>query len=236
MKKLLFAVLALFVTTTVGFAQENSNENNFLIAPMFGNKVKSEIQQKKDEKFLTSCDKSFSNRQEASEFFMERGWEYYNEGKIDTAMYRFNLAWLLNPNNKDTYWAFGLITSAKNDNKDAIGLYEKALAIDPKNSLLLADIASSYIALYIEKPKKKNLKKATTYLKESLQADPANAYALYKYSLIKFHSKKYGEAWDYLHKSREIDMRLIDVVYLSELTEKMPDPMGIFKSSDLQQN
>ncbi|WP_439883095.1 tetratricopeptide repeat protein [Pontibacter sp. MBLB2868] len=228
MKKLLFAAMAVLITATVSFAQEQSA----LVLPMFGNKPKTEEQQQKDEKFLTSCDKSFTNRQEASAFFMERGWEYYNEGQVDTAMYRFNLAWLLNPNNKDTYWAFGLISSAKGNEQEAISFYEKTLAIDPKNSLLLADIGASYVTLYTEKHKKKNLRKADKYLSESVAADSANAYALYKFAVVKFHTKKYAEAWEYLHKSRSLDLRTIDYTFVADLVEKMPDPMGVFKSSD----
>lgn len=230
MRRLLFALFATLIATS-GFAQE-STEKSPLVLPMFGNKPKTEAQQLKDEKFLTSCDKSFATRQEASSFFMERGWEYYNEGQVDTAMYRFNLAWLLNPNNKDTYWAFGLISSAQGDEKEAISLYEKALAIDPKNSLLQADIASSYLALYNQKPKKKNLKKANKLLSEAIAADPENAYALYKLSLVHFYSKKYKEAWEYLHQSRVRDLRIIDYTYISELVDKMPDPQGVFKSAD----
>lgn len=233
MKRLFFAAVALLIATTAGFAQEQPQEQSLRVLPMFGNKTKTEEQQRKDEKFLSSCDKSFTNRQEASSFFMERGWEYYNEGQVDTAMYRFNLAWLLNPNNKDTYWAFGLISSAKGSNQEAIGLYERALALEPKNSLLLADIASSYLDLYLQKPKKKNLKKAGNYLTDALAADPENAYALYKYSVTRYHNKKYAEAWEYLHKSRALDMRLIDYTFIAELVEKMPDPQGFFRSSDV---
>lgn len=232
MRRLLFALAVVLFAANAGFAQEQQTEQSYLVLPMFGNKAKTEAQQKKDEKFLTSCDKSFTNRQEASQFFMERGWEYYNEGQIDTAMYRFNLAWLLNPNNKDTYWAFGLISSSKAKNEEAITYYEKAKALDPKNTMLLSDMASSYLAVYKENNKKKNLKKAVQLLDESIAAEPQNAFALYNYSLVKFYEKKYADAWDYLHKSRSINLTVIDYTYISELVEKMPDPQGFFRSAD----
>ena len=232
MRRLLFALAFVFLAGATGFAQEQQTEQSYLVQPMFGNKPKTEAQQKKDEKFLTSCDKSFLNRQEASKFFMERGWEYYNEGQVDTAMYRFNLAWLLNPNNIDTYWAFGLVTAAQNKNEEAITYYEKARAIDPKNSMLLSDMASTYLAAYREKQKKKTLKKATQLLNESVATEPQNAYALYNLSLLKFYEKKYPDAWDYLHKSRMLNLNVIDYNYISQLVEKMPDPQGFFRSFD----
>ncbi|GAA4445457.1 hypothetical protein GCM10023188_48640 [Pontibacter saemangeumensis] len=232
MKKVLVAV-AFLCATTLGFAQEQPAEQNIQVQPMFGGKQKTEAQQKKDEKFLTSCDKSFTNRQEASKFFVERGWEYLNEGQVDTAVYRFNLAWLLNPDNKDTYWAFGLVTSAKGEEQKAIEFYEKALAYEPKNSLLLSDIASSYLKVYNEgKKKKKDLKKASSYLNDAVNADSTNAFALYNLSKVKFYEKKYSDAWRYLHKSRSIDLTQIDYSYIAELTAQMPDPKGFFRSAD----
>ncbi|WP_162053056.1 tetratricopeptide repeat protein [Pontibacter pamirensis] len=231
MKKLLLAAVAIFCATSISFAQEQPAEQNPQVLPMFGGKAKTEEQQKKDEKFLTSCDKSFASRQEASSFFMERGWEYMNEGQLDTAVYRFNLAWLLNPDNKDTHWAFGLVTSAKGQTEEAIIHYEKALGYDPTNSLLLSDIAATYLKVYSEgKKKKKDLKKANKYLSEAITADTANAFALYNLSKVKFYEKKYSDAWDYLHKSRAINMTQIDYNYITELTDQMPDPKGFFRS------
>ncbi|ARS35034.1 tetratricopeptide repeat protein [Pontibacter actiniarum] len=229
MKKRLIAILAFFCATTFSFAQEQTSETSVKVLPMFGGKQKTETEQKQDEKFLTSCDKNFSTRVEASKFFMERGWEYLNEGQTDTAMYRFNLAWLLNPGNKDTYWAFGLVTSAKGQSEEAISLYEKALELDPKNSLLLSDVAAAYLAVYKENKKKKYLKKAAGYVNTATAADAGNAYALYNTSLVKFYEKKYGEAWDYLHRSRAINMTQIDYGYIMELVAQMPDPQGFFK-------
>lgn len=232
MRKILIALSLVLYTTAFCFAQEQQNVQSKLVLPMFGNQPKTEAEQKKDEKFLTSCDKNFVNRQEASQFFMERGWEYYNEGQVDTAMYRFNLAWLLNSNNKDTYWAFGLVSSVRGDDKEAIGLYERALVLDSKNSLLLADIGSSYIMLYNAKPKRKTLKKANSYLNQAITLDPENAYALSRLAVINFHEKKYADAWANLHKSRELNLGIIDYAFITQLVDKMPDPMGFFKSSD----
>ncbi|AKD04652.1 hypothetical protein POKO110462_19005 [Pontibacter korlensis] len=234
MKRILVAALAFFCATTLSLAQEATAELSPRVLPMFGGKQKTEAEQKQDEKFLTSCDKNFRDRKEASKFFLERGWEYLNEGQVDTAMYRFNLAWLLNPDNKDTYWAFGLVTSARGDHQTAVDMYEKAIALDPKNSLLLSDAASSYLAVYKEKKKKKNLKKASSYLNTATSADSSNAYALYNLSVVKYYEKQYGEAWDYLHKSRNINMSVIDYGYIMELVAQMPDPKGFFNASSAE--
>jgi Tfp pilus assembly protein PilF len=231
MKKTLLAAVAFACATTLSFAQEQPTQQDARVLPMFGGKAKTEEQQKRDEKFLTSCDKSFATRQEASKFFVDRGWEYLNEGQTDTAVYRFNLAWLLNPDNKDPYWAFGLVSSAKGQDAEAISLFEKALSFDPKNSLLLSDAAASYLKVYNDgKKKKKDLKKASSYLSQAIAADSSNAFALYNLSKVKFYEKDYASAWNYLHQSRAINLTQIDYDFIAELTAQMPDPKGFFRS------
>ncbi|MFT2009354.1 tetratricopeptide repeat protein [Pontibacter sp. 13R65] len=235
MKKLFIAVVALFLVTTNTFAQEAAEKPNPSVLPMFGNIAKTEAQQIKDQKFLSSCDNSFSSRQEASEFFMNRGWEYFNEGQMDTAVYRFNLAWLLNPDNSNTYWAFGLVTYGQGKLNESIGFYEKALALDPTNSLIMSDIASSYLALQDAEEKKNKkkqaFKKVVEFTNKALAADSVNAFALYTMSKVKFQEKQYEEAWTYLHKGREQNVANIDFVYLTSLMAEMPDPTGFFKNN-----
>lgn len=230
MKKLLFAATFYLIAISFAFAQDAPV--NPKVLPMFGNVAKTEAQQKQDQKFLKSSDASFSTRIEASKFFMERGWEYLNEGQTDTAIHRFNLAWLLNPDNKDTYWAFGLVTVGKGNPQEAIGYYEKAISLSPKNSMLLADLAACYVMLYEEKPKKKSLKQATAYLNQAISADAKNAYAFYTLSQVQYHSRNYSQAWENLHKGRELNMAMLDYAYLVKLTDKMPDPKAFFKSND----
>ncbi|MFD2244710.1 tetratricopeptide repeat protein [Pontibacter ruber] len=231
MKKLFFSAVAFLIATTFTLAQEQQAQPDPKVLPMFGKIQKTEEQQLKDQRFLASCDASFTTRQEASNFFMQRGWEFFNEGQVDTAVYRFNLAWLLNQDNSDTYWAFGLVTAAKGKSAEAIEYYEKALTLQPSNSLLLSDVASAHLTLYTEKNKKKNLKQAKSYLERAIAADAKNAYALYTLSREQYYEKKYDEAWKLLHQAREIDLSHLDYAYLGQLMEKMPDPTGLFKNN-----
>lgn len=214
----------------MAFAQEQQPASHPKVLPMFGQIAKTDAEQKADEKFLTSCDKSFESRTEASNFFMDRGWEYLNEGQVDTAVYRFNLAWLLNPDNYNTYWAFGLVEQSKGNSREAIGMLDRALKYQPNNSLLLSDIGAAYLQQYTTDKKKKNLKQATAFLDRALKADQNNAFALTGLSRVYFHNKKYAEAWDYLHRGRDINIMSLDYDFLSELMVRMPDPKGMFRS------
>ena len=75
---------------------------NFI--PLFGNFIKTESQQVEDQLFLSDCDNQFKSRSEGSEFFSKMGWDYLSDGDKNTAIHRFNLSWLLNPDNVVAYW------------------------------------------------------------------------------------------------------------------------------------
>jgi tetratricopeptide (TPR) repeat protein len=227
MNRLLYITLVLLLVASTTFGQD---QPSYKTLPLFGGIKKNEQQQKQDEKFLKSCDASFTTRQEASKFFMDRGWEYLAEGQTDTAMYRFNLAWLLNPDNGDTYWAFGLVSTAINKPDEALSLLERALVFQPSNSLLHSDIASAHLNLYKAKSKKKHIKNANKFLNQAITLDARNAFALYSLSEVKYLEKNYAAAWAYLHQAREIDMANLNYSYLYELIEKMPDPKNFFSS------
>ncbi|NEM98958.1 tetratricopeptide repeat protein [Pontibacter burrus] len=231
MKRILATIVVCLTAVAFTFAQE-ATPLPAKVLPMFGKIAKTEAQQKSDEKFLKSSDASFSTRPEASKFFMERGWQYLNEGQIDTAMHRFNLAWLLNPDNSETYWAFGLVTVARGNPAEAVEYYQKALSYEPKNALLLSDLANCYLAIYNQNPKKKTLKQATAYTQQALAADAQNAFACFAMSQVEYHNKKYAEAWTWLHKGRELNITAMDYTYLMQLIEKMPDPKGFFNQKE----
>ena len=229
MKRIFLAAATILLSGSMAFAQEQQPELSPKVRPMFGQVAKTDAEQKADEKFLTSCDKSFESRTEASNFFMERGWEFMNEGQVDTAVYRFNLAWLLNPDNFNTYWAFGVAEYNRGNVSDAIGMFDRALKYQPNNSLLLSDVGSAYLQQYIADKKKKNLKQAAALLDRSLKADPNNAFAMSNLAQVHFHNKKYAEAWDYLHRGRDLNIMSLDYNFLTELMTRMPDPKGMFR-------
>ncbi|PKV75418.1 tetratricopeptide repeat protein [Pontibacter ramchanderi] len=230
MKRILLAAATVLLSGSMAFAQEQQPALHPKVLPMFGQIAKTDAQQKADEKFLTSCDKSFESRTEASNFFMERGWEFLNEGQVDTAAYRFNLAWLLNPDNFNTYWAFGVVEFNRGKTGEAISMFDRALKYQPNNSMLLSDIGLAYVQQYINDKKKKNLKQAAALLDRAVKADPNNAFALSGLSQVYFHNKKYAEAWDYLHRGRDLNIMSLDYNYLSELMTHMPDPKGMFRN------
>lgn len=202
---------------------------NARVLPLFGEQSKTAEQIGQEIQFLNSCDQNFASRPEASQFFAARGWEYIAESQLDTAAYRFNLAWLLNPKNADAYWGLGVVCYQQNKLPDAVRMLKKGLVVADTNAVLMTDLATVQIKQYELTRDTTDLREAETLLHRSVALLPANATAMMKLSLVNYVRADYKQAWEYFHKARTIDISALDLVYLNDLMAKLPDPQGLFK-------
>lgn len=210
--------------TTIG--EPTSGDVNTM--PLFGERAKTSEQIDQEIRFLNDCDRSFTTRPEASSFFADRGWDYVASGQLDTAAYRFNLAWLLNDNNADTYWGLGVVCYQKNQLSDAIRMLKRGLIVADSNATLMTDLATVQIKYHQEHNDPSVLTDAETILQRAVGISP-NASAYQKLSLINYLKADYAKAWAYFHQARSLDLTSLDLSYLSDLIAKQPDPKGMFK-------
>ncbi|MFD2572263.1 tetratricopeptide repeat protein [Spirosoma soli] len=197
--------------------------------PLFGERPKTAAQIDEEVHFLNDCDRNFTSRSEASDFFAARGWDYVADGQLDTAAHRFNLSWLLNNHNADAYWGLGVVCYQKNQLPDAIRMLKKGLDEADSNAVLMTDLATLEIKHYQEKPNGDVLKDAESHLQRAVSISPSNAVPYQKLSLISFLKADYSKAWDYFHQARSLDLSVLDLGYLNDLLAKHPDPKGVFK-------
>lgn len=207
----------------------NVDNQDIKYIPLFGSKKKAEEQILNSAEFLIQCDKNFKDRIGASKFFADRGWEYLNEGLLDTATYRFNLCFLLNQDNCDAYWGLGSVSYQKGKYEESTKLLRRGLELSPENSILMVDIATVQLACYKEKKNCDDIDDALRLLEKSLQIDGTNANGWLKYSIAEYQLEHYEKAWEYLHKCRMLDISFVDTNYVQELIAKYSDPMGVFK-------
>lgn len=206
-----------------------TNGQDIRYIPLFGSKQEAEVQTINLTDFLTQCDKNFKNRNDASNFFAERGWEYLNEGLLDTATYRFNLCFLLNQDNFEAFWGLGSISYQKGKYEESTKLLRKGLELSPENPILMVDIATVQLACFKEHKNCDDINDALKLLEKSLQIDGTNANGWLKYSIAEYQLEHYDKAWELLHKCRLLDISFVDTTYLQELLAKRSDPSGIFK-------
>lgn len=199
--------------------------------PLFGNYEKTESQLVNDEFFLSECDREFANRKEAGNFFNKMAWQYLSEGDKNTATYRFNLAWLLNPENFDIYWGLGVIEFQSGNYSNAIDLMNKGLELsDGKNYVFMTDLATIYIkkALgnthsIIESSKAKEL------LNNAIKIQPQYTPAFVQLTIVNLLENNLDAAWESFHKAYELNPAELSREVLAELLSRKEDPKGVFK-------
>jgi tetratricopeptide (TPR) repeat protein len=182
-----------------------------------------------DEAFFLDCEKNFASRNEASLFFSARAWEYLAEGQIDTAMHRFNLAWLLDKQSTDSYWGWGVLAYQKDKLPEAITYLEKGLALKPSNITLMVDLATVYIRSYQNNNNQEELQKSFSLLNKAIEIEPTFANAYMKLSLAEYFKGEFDKAWWSFHKGYDLAPDETDIEYLKQLLVKKEDPKGFFK-------
>lgn len=202
---------------------------NFI--PLFGGFTKTESQEIDDQMFISDCDKQFKSRAEASAFFSKMGWDYLAEGDKNTAIHRFNLSWLLNNENVETYWGLGVIEFQSANFSNAIKLMNKGLEIPSEpNYVLMADLATVYIKTALNNPNSMiETANARNLLIKSLEIQPKYTPAYMQLTLVSIIENKLDDAWVSFHQGYELNPKEINVEILGELLKRKADPKGVFK-------
>ncbi|WP_133271369.1 tetratricopeptide repeat protein [Hymenobacter radiodurans] len=199
------------------------------LLPLFGGISTAQAEQVVGPNFLADIDRNFPSRAEASKFFSTKGFEYLTENQPDTAMYRFNLAWLLDQKNADAYRGLGVVTSRNPTPDESIKLLTQALAVNPADGNTLSDLGASYLIRFEQTKKKKDLTTGMEYLQKAIAADPNNAVAWQQMARGYYFQEDYTKAWEAVHKGQGLNMVGFDFGFIGELLAKQPDPTGKFK-------
>lgn len=199
------------------------------LQPLFGGLTPAQATRVIGEAQLKAIAASFASSAEASTFFATKGFEYLSENQPDTAAYRFNLAWLLNPQNADAYRGLGIVASTQPTPDAAIGLLTTGLGLAPTNSFLLSDLGTSHLIRYGQTKKKKDLTAGLELLQRATTLDATNANTWQQLARGLYYQEKYPEAWAAVHKGQALSTSSLDFDLISDLLAKLPDPQGIFK-------
>ncbi len=199
------------------------------ILPLFGEVSKTSEQIDEEIKFLSDCDKSFASRDEASAFFATRAWEYLQEGALDTACYRFNLAHLLNDKNVEAYWGLGVVSYQREDWVLAKEMLSRGVNINTNNVPLLVDLSTVDLKLYEITNGVEELEEAKMLLDHATKLDSTYALGQYNQALLYYNLNELEKAWVHLHNGRSLDFGQLNLGFVELLKARMPDPKGFFK-------
>ncbi len=174
------------------FQQQARTDIN--LQPEYGHVVKDKDHLEEDQKFIDLVLKQDTTHRKGSEHLVGLGFKYLGQGDMETAMRRFNQAWLLDPQNENVYWGFGAIYGTFSDYPNAIVQYDKGLALNTQSSVLLTDKATIYFVMYQRGHQQSNLDSALSLLTKSYGIDAQNLNTIYKLSICYFLSKDCANA------------------------------------------
>jgi tetratricopeptide (TPR) repeat protein len=228
-------LLLLVVSVTmfrVGWAAAQSDPSEKL--PMYGQPgvARPESLKKIDEDFIRDATFRFGNRQAASRALAEQGWTSVRKDMLDTAMRRFNEAWLLNPKNYQAFWGFGAVLSEQGKLAEAIEQLETAreLIDDPKQRVaLLSDLGAVHSSYGARLSADKQLDRAQHFViannrfAESLEIDPNYARSWREWAFSLYEQERYSEAWVKAKRAMELNSEPFPTGFLDTLRKKVPE-------------
>jgi tetratricopeptide (TPR) repeat protein len=202
-----FLILLILLVAKFSFSQQITYDQfkekartEINLRPEYGNVKKDQGYSEEDRKFIELVLKNDTTNRKGSEHLVRLGFQYLGSGDIETAMHRFNQAWLLDPKNENAYWGFGAIYGTFNDYSTAIIEYDKGLALNPQSSLILTDKATLYFVTYQQNHEQNKLDTAVSLLTKSYNINSENLNTLYKLSICYFLNKDCPNASKFYNK------------------------------------
>ena len=120
-------------------------------------------------------------------------------------MKRFNQAWLLDKNNFNSYWGFGVILGLENKYRESIPHFLKSIELNPNEPNIYVGVASSYFKLFFEDNDIENIYKSINYLLINLKLNPNYVPSLAQLTGLYYIIEDENKALEYYKKSIELD-------------------------------
>jgi len=224
MKHIITIILLLISTISIGQqisyeAWKAEAENNIRLLPKYGNIPKTKEQNDADQELIKTYTAQEGTRLKASELLVKLGFDYLYKRDLKTAMYRFNQAWLLDPENPNVFWGFGAVYFSFGDFQNAIKQYDEGLKLNDNSSNILTDKASIYFTKYMNSQDEKDYNSAIALFKKSYFIDPKNQNTLFKTSACYFVKKDCNNAWKYYNECKQLGGKPITKEYTEALIQ-----------------
>jgi len=227
MKYILSLVVALFSAGAFGqqityqqFIADAKTDMN--LQPEYGGMPKTKEMKTADNAFIALALKADTTPQNASQHLIRLGFSYLYSGDFETAMKRFNQAWLLNPKNENAFWGYGAVYGSFNDYAAANSQLDKGLAINPNSSVILTDKATLFFVQFQQDQDQSKLNTALGLLNKSYAIDATNVSTAYKLSICYFLDKDCINAWKFYDACQKLGGQPIAENYTDALKKACP--------------
>lgn len=186
MKKLFIIPFIVLTTTLISCKSKVNDDNkNFAIPqqecpeginliPMYGHAKKCQAQLDADKKFIEHVLQDYGSLKEGSIKHVWLGWQYLEKNDYETAMKRFNQAWLLDSLNADVYWGFGCLLREQRKIDEAIEMFNRSIDINPENEFAYEDRANAYNIKFNQTSDIKYLDEASADIRKAAELSSEN--------------------------------------------------------------
>jgi tetratricopeptide (TPR) repeat protein len=205
MNKYLLLLVTLPVVMLSCYLPDDCPENIHKL-PMYGRVKKCAAQIRSDSVFLSTYK---NDPKKAAVRYVKRGWDYIREGKLDTAMFRFNQAWMLDSLNADVYWGFANLLGMQQKYEESVLLFERSLSLKPTDFNVYRDAAVSNGNLFRRNQNSKYQTRAIQYLKTADRLSPGNARIKAQLAGAYYFSQ-IDSARKYLKMAEKLDPAAVD--------------------------
>ena len=187
MKNLLAILLFILFSSNIVAQQMTLNQwneeekTNIRCLPKYGYVEKTAGQLQADSEFIQITLPRFTSKRIASEHLIDLGFKYlYHD--VETAMYRFNQAYLLDSTNSNIYWGFGAVYMTLQDYPRAKEQYEEGLLHDPVNTRIMTDYGTYFMTRGMPGS-------AIQYLSKSYMIDSTNQNTSFKLAACYYYKE-----------------------------------------------
>lgn len=193
--------MKVLLTLAIFFVLQNSTYCQVSnVLPMYGPGEKNKEHIRLDEEFISDVVKEHGSRQKACEVHINFGWRYFYNDDLETAMKRFNQAWLLNPNYPDSYYGFAALTRINNQDESII-LEKKGLKLDSDKSR--AEECFQHAANCLEQLNK--IEAAIYFYSRLIELNPQSSFYFKKRGYLLSSNNQFKEALDDYNKAIKLD-------------------------------
>ncbi len=112
--------------------------------PKYGGAEKTDAQEEADDEFVATIIAQTGSRDAALTLTIAKGQQAFALHDADTAMRRFNQAWLIDATSTDALWGMGLVEGVRGHFDRSIDLILQALSLDPSRADMRCDLGVSY--------------------------------------------------------------------------------------------
>jgi tetratricopeptide (TPR) repeat protein len=215
-----FVLLCSLCLNTLAFAQDTS------LLPKYGDAVKTEQMKAVDTKFLKGVDDEYKgDRKKASQEIAVGGWQFLGKGDFDSAMRRFNQAWLVDSANGVAMWGMGVVLANTDRGEAGLKLFAEAETLIGKDINFAVDYAKVLGIAGAQSGKPELTREAFSRFANLFERAPQNTANLQNWAITLFYASDYAEAWRKI-KLAEATPRsdMLDPNFIAALQSKLPRP------------